>query len=80
LVERISKENECFSKLKDPPYSGGYIVVVHTDEPEFSETIVEGFLANSQLEKPSNIDRAFLVLSYDPGMERCPNFELDFNG
>lgn len=80
LAERISKKNECFHRLKEPPYSGGYIVVVHTDEPELSKSVVEGFLANSQLKKPSNIDRAFLVLSYDPGIERCPYFELNFNG
>lgn len=80
LAERISKKNECFPKLKEPPYSGGYIVVVHTDEPELSASVVESFLANNRLEKPNHIDRAFLVLSYDPLIGRCPYFELSFNG
>lgn len=80
LTERISKKNECFPKLKDPPYAGGYIVVVHTDEPELSKPIVDTFLANYPLEKPSHIDRVFLVLSYDPAIGRCPYFELNFNG
>jgi hypothetical protein len=80
LTERISKKNGCFPKLKEPPYAGRYIVVVHTDEPELSSPVVEAFLANHRLEKPNSIDRAFLVLSYDPAIRRCPYFELNFNG
>ena len=80
LTERMSKKNECFPKLKEPPYVGGYIVVVHTDEPELSRTVVDAFLAKLRLGKPKHIDRAFLVLSYDPAIGRCPYFELNFNG
>jgi len=80
LTERISKKNDCFTKLKEPPYAGGFIVVVHTDEPELSRSVVEAFLTNHRLEKPNHIDRTFLVLSYDPAIGRCPYFELNFNG
>lgn len=80
LQERISKKDARFTELKDAPYKGGYVVVVHSDEPELSRGTVEKFLYVIQLEKPTHIDRVFLVLSYDPFVERCPYFELTFNG
>jgi hypothetical protein len=80
LTDRISKKDKCFPKLKESPYIGGYIVVVHTDEPELSRTVVEGFLAELMLEKPKHIDRAFLILSYDPAIGHCPYFELNVYG
>ncbi len=80
LAERIARKNDRFPKLKEPPYHGGYVVVVHTDEPMLSRATVETFLANHQFEKPNCVDRAFFVLSYDPAVERCPYFELTFNG
>ncbi len=80
LQERISKKGERFPELKDQPYEGGYVIVVHSDEPELSRIAVAEFLSDFQLEKPSHVDRAFLVLSYDPAVERWPYFELTFNG
>jgi hypothetical protein len=79
LAERLAGKNDRFPKLKEPPYHGGYVVVVHTDEPMLSRAMVETFLANHQLEKPNYVDRTFLVLSYDASVKRCPYFELTFN-
>lgn len=80
LQERISSKGERFTQLKDAPYEGGYVVVVHSDEPELSRSTVEEFLSDLKFEIPSHVDRAFLVLSYDPAIERCPYFELPSNG
>lgn len=79
LAERIAAKNDCFPKLKEAPYDGGYVVVVHTAEPMLSRATVETFLANHQLVKPSHVDSAFLILRYDPSVQRCPHFELTLN-
>lgn len=80
LAERITGKNDRFPKLKEPPYHGGYVVIVHTDEPTLPRATVEAFLVNHQLVKPSHVDRVFLVLSYDQTIGRYPYFELTFNG
>lgn len=41
LAERLAGKNDRFPKLKEPPYHGGYVVVVHTDEPMLSRATVE---------------------------------------
>lgn len=80
LAEHVAVKDKRFPHLKEPPYDGGYIVVVHTDEPELSRPTVEGFLNGHRLVRPTYIARAFLVLSYDSAIGRCPYFELEFNG
>lgn len=80
LAELIAGKNDRFPKLKEPPYPGGYVVVVHTDEPMLSRATIEAFLVNHQFEKLSYVDRVFLILSYAPDVEPCPYFELIFNG
>lgn len=82
LAESVSKKDDRFPHLKEPPYDGGYIVVVHTDEPMLSRVAVGEFLSDHRFEKPSYVDRAFLVLSYDPdpAIAGCPYFELAFKG
>lgn len=79
LAERVAVKDKRFPHLKEPPYDGGYIVVVHSDEPELSRPTVEGFLNDHRLVRPTHIARAFLILSYDPAIGRCPYFELAFN-
>ncbi len=80
LAERVAGKDKRFPYLKEPPYEGGYVVVVHTDEPTLSPSTVEIFLNGHRFAKPHYVSRAFLVLSYDPATERCPYFELAFNG
>lgn len=62
--------------LKDGPYPGGYVVVIFSDEPELRHSVVEKFLEGHAFTGLAGIDRAFLVLSYDPALERCPYFDL----
>lgn len=69
-------KNNRFEKLKGGPYTGGYVVVIFTGEPELPRLKVAKFLENHVFAGPPNISRAFLLLSYDPSIERCPHFEL----
>lgn len=80
LSALVVRKDDCFLKLKEPPYEGGYVLVVYTDEPLLPHTTVEQFLDGHLFEKPRYVDRAFLVLSYDPDIQRCPYFDLAFDG
>jgi hypothetical protein len=79
LSERIEIKDKRYPHLKEQPYTGGYIVVVHTDEPSLSRITVQGYLNGYSFPKPSYVSRAFLLLSYDPSIKRCPYFELIIN-
>lgn len=76
LTNAVSRKNDKYPKLKGAPYPGGFIVVVHTDEPGLRFETAKDFLERSTLPKQEYIDRAFLLLSYDPGRECCPCIEL----
>jgi hypothetical protein len=80
LVIAIGYKNRKFPKLKGGPYNGGYVVVIHTDEPMLGPDIVAEFLTGHVFDKPTHIDRVYLLLSYDPSRERCPYFELTLCG
>ena len=79
LAERIDAKDRRYPHLKDAPYEGGYVVVVHTDEPELTRYSVQDYLKDHGFPKPTNVSRAILLLSYDPAVERCPYFELTFS-
>ena len=78
LARLLAKKNDRFPELKGAPYDGGYIVVVHSDEPMLSRINVAQMLAGHRFAKQNHIDKAFLVLSYDPRIKCCPYFELAF--
>ncbi|MBC7945566.1 MAG: hypothetical protein H7X91_09975 [Burkholderiales bacterium] len=80
LSALIASKDQRFPLLKEPPYEGGYVVIVHTDEPMLPFGAVNRFLTGHSFEKPKHVDRAFLLLSYDPALQRCPYFELAFKG
>lgn len=80
LAERIDAKDKRYPFLKDPPYDDGYVVVVHTDEPELSRSTVQEYLNSHGIPRPEHISRVILVLSYDPTIQRCPYFEVSFNG
>lgn len=80
LAERIDAKDRRYPFLKDPPYEGGYIVVVHTDEPELTRSTVREYLKDHGIPRPQHISRVILVLSYDPAIQRCPYFEVAING
>ena len=79
LEERVEVKDRRFPELKEPPYDGGYVVLVHTDEPELSRATVEGYLLNHRFKRPQYVSRAFLLLSYDPSVSHYPYFELAFS-
>ena len=76
----LTAKNDRLHKLKGAPYPGGYMVVVFTDEPALPRTTVEGWLKDHTFSGLGNIQRAFLLLSYDPLLGRCPYFELARDG
>jgi len=79
LAERVDAKDECHQHLKGLPYPGGYVVVVHTDEPLLSRNAVQTYLDGHRFPKPKHVSRALLLLSYDPSIQRCPYFELTFS-
>ncbi len=80
LEQLIFSKDSKFPKLKGSPYPGGYIVVIHSDEPTLNRDLVQEYLGKHEFRKPNYINRAFLILGYDPTTENCPYFELEFNG
>ena len=80
LAGLLKAKDGRFHKLKGGPYLGGYCVVLFTDEPELQQSIVEKYLRDHRFSGLKNINRAFLLLSYDPTVERCPYFELQKDG
>ena len=76
LAARIKEKGDRYVTLKDGPYEGGYIILVHTDEPMLSTDIVRAFLDGRAFHRPEGVTRAFILLSYDPRLQTCPYFEL----
>jgi hypothetical protein len=76
LQELLVKKDEKFPNLKDPPYEGGYAVVVFTDEPLLSAKNLEAYLEGHQFKGLEHITEAVLLVSYDPSVSRCPYFRL----
>jgi hypothetical protein len=76
LTSLLEAKNARFPKLKDGPYSGGYVVLVFTDEPELQHYAINGFLTGHTFLGLNHVHRAILLLSYDPTLGQCPYFEL----
>lgn len=53
-----------------------YIVVVHTDEELLRTDNVARYLAGASFGPFTQIDRAFMLLSYDPSRRGYPYFRL----
>jgi len=76
----ISRKDGRFAHLKGAPYSGGYTVLLFTDEPLLNKETVGSYLASIDISKPKNIDKVFLLLSYDPTIKSYPYFEIKYSG
>lgn len=63
--------------LKGGPYDE-YLVLVHSDEPGLSRDLVERALAGHSFDTPKRINRAYLLMSYDPAKKGYPYFPLRF--
>jgi len=71
----LSQKATKATKLLDPPYEGGYVVLIYTDEPELGSQQIEMMLGTISFTAP-DVKRAFLLLSYDPRTQGYPHFEL----
>jgi len=76
LAHLLRTKDAKFPRLLEPPYEGGYVVIVFTDEPDLPATTVAMYLQDHRFTGLPNIARAYLVISYDPRVDRCPYFEL----
>lgn len=75
LNQLISIKDAKFSKLKGGPYLGGYILIIFTDEPMLSRNEVARHIVGKTF-PVIHLDRVFLILGYDPEVQRCPYFEI----
>jgi hypothetical protein len=76
LANAVLRKDAKFPQLKDPPYDGGHDLVIFTDEPMLSRAAVDEFLSGHRIEPPKYLSRVVLLLGYDPGVERCPVYEI----
>lgn len=76
LHKLLLAKNARYQGLKGAPYAGGYVVVVFTDEPFLTYDVAEAYLRGHIFSSLGQITRALLLLSYDPGRDECPYFEL----
>ncbi len=74
----LSRKDSKFLDLKEPPYTGGYILVIFTDEPMLNRLTVESYLQGKMFNKPKYLTKAFFLFSYDPAVNNCPHYELQF--
>lgn len=72
----IKRKDSRFDDLKDPPYKGGYFLVIFTDEPMLKQNQVNAFLDGYFIKNTKHLSKVFLLLSYDPSIKKCPYFEL----
>jgi hypothetical protein len=77
FVQRVGAllRSKDSKSLKGGPYEE-YLVVIHTDEPELSHGVVLEWLSGHEFPAPAQIDRAYLLLSYDPASESYPVIRL----
>ncbi|MBX6333480.1 MAG: hypothetical protein IRY91_16650 [Gemmatimonadaceae bacterium] len=73
VQERLDEKDA--KELKGGPYDE-YMVLIHTDEPELPIETVEAWLARHTFKRPRRIDRAYLLLSYDPTRKGYPYVRL----
>jgi len=73
----LKQKDEKFPKLLEPPYEGGYAVVVFTDEPELPAQNVLAYLEGHVFTELQHITEALFLVSYDPKENCCPYFQLN---
>ncbi len=74
--ELLRKKGEKGRSLKGGPYDGGFVVLIRSNELQACRELVEIWMRGEKFLRPQGVDRAFLVLSYEPGFG-YPTFELD---
>lgn len=76
LRERVTEKLARATRLKGGPFPGGYLILIHTDEPLLSSAKVSEYLMGIEHPALKGVARAFLLVSYEPAHARCPYFEL----
>lgn len=74
-LQKILHRKDNPTEIKGGPYSE-YVLLIFSDEPWLEREYVERSLAEHIFERTSVIGRAFLLLSYDPHIQRYPCYEL----
>ena len=75
LARRLVAKAARRKSLKGGPY-GQYIVLIYTDEPMLPYDTAVTLLERAAFEACEDIDRAYLLISYDPKLEYCPYLQL----
>ena len=73
--DRLHKK-DVPGRIKGGPYKS-YVLLIHTDEPILNEHYVKVLLKKTCFAKRNLIDRAFLLISYDPESRSYPFLELN---
>lgn len=79
LNHLVSRKDSRFPFLKGAPYNGGYTVLIFSDEPLLNKKTVSGYLQSTSIPQPKNIDKVFLLLSYDAAIKNYPYFDISFS-
>lgn len=74
-LEKILRRKDSPTNIKGRPYSQ-YLLVIHSDEPWLERNYIEQNLKSHVFESTSTITRAFLLLSYDPFVQKYPCYEM----
>lgn len=74
---RLSDKDRKLSRARGGPYDT-HVVIIHTDEPLLNITRVRTLVDSARFLPMAVVDRAFLLLSYDPKSQSCPYIELEF--
>lgn len=77
-LEQILDRKDSPAEIKDGPYSE-YVLLVFSDEPWLERDYVERSIAVHVFPGTAVITRAFLLLSYDPFLQRYPCYELQIS-
>jgi hypothetical protein len=78
LQLRLNKKDKKLSRARGGPYDA-YVVIIHTDEPLLNIECVRSLLDSAHFRPTALVDRAFLLLSFDPKSQSCPFIELQFS-
>ncbi|MBN3560836.1 hypothetical protein [Aliamphritea spongicola] len=76
VSELIARKNSRFPALQGAPYTGGYVLVIFTDEPLLDRNTVADYLQDFELRDSDNLTDIYFLISYDTELERCPFFKL----
>lgn len=71
----VTAKDQRFNGLKGSPYPGGYVVVIHTDEPDLTSEKLASLLKDMSF-CARYINRCFLIVGYQPFQDHLDYFEL----